>query len=126
MRKMLLIVLGSMVIAPVAWAGRGKKVDAMPGVSAEAKMIAADRSGQKEYPKLTGKNDLTDEFNVSGRIDFKDKDGNVVQSCPYTITLYAKKTTNFDLPHCTYPVATSIDLLVDKVEQAQPLEPAPF
>lgn len=126
MRTMLFVVLGSLVIAPVAWAGLSKKVDSGP-ISVEAKMIAADRSGQKEFPKLTGTNsDATSDFNVKGRIDFKDKDGNVTETCPYDITLNAKKTSSFDLRNCTYPVATSIDLLVDVIEQAQPLEPAPF
>ncbi len=126
MRTSLAVVSACLAFSGSAFASPPTKVEQGP-ISVEAKMIAADRSGQKQFPKLSAKNtDPKEEFTVKGRVRLFDKSEQTLRECPFMITLYANKSSTFDLRECTEPIAPGFELLVDVIEQAAPLEAPPF
>jgi len=128
MRILSASILSAFVLAPAAWAaGLNKTVDAGP-ITVTVRMVAADRSGQQEFPSIKVKvnEDTKADYSVTGSVVLSDKEGTQLADCPFTVIVVAgKKEDKWDLRDCKAPVAEYLEINGLSFEEVQPLAPPP-
>lgn len=129
MRILTASLISAFVLAPAALAAPLKKNLKQDSVSVTVETIAADRSGQKEFAKLTVESfHRTEDKQVKGRIELLDNDMNPVATCEFDVVVAAAGREIQALRDCSAPTPGGLQLYIDSVQTVggpAPEEPAP-
>lgn len=130
MRILVASLIAVFALAPSALAAPLKKTLKESSVSVTAQTIAADRSGQQEFAKLTIESfHRTEDKLVKGRVELLDNDMNPLKSCDFEVVIAAAGKESLSLRDCVAPTPGGLQLYIDAVETLAtppaPEEPAP-
>lgn len=129
MRILVASLVGACMLTPAALAAPLKKTLKESSVSVTAQTIAADRSGQQEFAKITVESShRTEDKHVKGRVELLDNDMNPLKTCEFDVVVAAAGKEVVAMRDCVAPMPGGLQLYIDSVETVSapaPEEPAP-
>ena len=130
MRLIAFAVAAVLAVPSTALAAPLKKENDEGAVHFVTSLVAKDRSGQREWPKVVATNTEDNVKEVKGRVDLMDKEGHSLKTCSFEGVIGPKtnEPSKFELRDCDVAAAEleMLNVYVDEVQVVTtPEEPAP-